>query len=301
MTAIDRYPTRHGGEPAVLRREEPVLWQNRYDAAPLSPAQCRQWRDQGFLVLPDLLSAGEVATLQSEAARLRDDRKLLRLDSAIREQDSDELRSLFQPQKHSELFAALLHDHRLLDIAGFLLYSPLYVHQARINYKPAFRGAGFDWHSDFETWHAEDGLPAMRTLSVSILLTDNTPANGPLLLIPGSHRWFLSCPAPTPEDHFRNSLRAQRVGIPDETLVTALARDGISAATGAAGTVVLFDSNVLHGSANNISPWPRSNLFFVYNSVLNLPQAPFCGRPARPAFVAERRDFRPLQTTQPVD
>lgn len=300
MTAPDRYPTRHGGEPTVLRREEPVLWRNWHSTAPLSPLQCRQWRDQGFLVLPDLLSAGEVEILQSEAARLRGDRKLLRLDSAIRERDSDDLRSLFQPQQHSEVIDALLRDDRLLDIAGFLLDSPVYVHQARINYKPAFRGAGFDWHSDFETWHAEDGLPAMRTLSLSILLTDNTPANGPLLLIPGSHRWFIACPSPTPENHFRNSLREQRVGIPDESLVTALARDGISTATGAAGTVVLFDSNVLHGSANNISPWPRSNLFFVYNSILNLPQAPFCGRPPRPAFVAERRDFRPLRAAQPV-
>ncbi len=301
MTVDDRYPTRHGGTPAVLRREEPVLWQNWYQTAPLSPPQCRQWRDQGFLLLPDLLSAGEAEILQGEAIRLQAGRKLLRHESAIRERDSNDLRSLFQPQKHSAVISALLRDDRLLNIAEFLLAGPVYVHQSRINYKPAFRGGGFYWHSDFETWHAEDGLPAMRTLSMSILLTDNTPANGPLLLVPGSHRWFLSCPAPTPEDHFRSSLREQRVGIPEDKLVATLASDGISTAIGPAGTVVLFDSNILHASTNNISPWSRSNLFFVYNSIYNLPQSPYCGRPPRPAFVAERQDFRPLRAPCQAD
>lgn len=298
MNTDDRYPTRHGGSPAVLRREEPVLWQGWHANAPLTPLQCRQWRDQGFLLLPDLLSGHDVEILQMEAARLQADRKLLGLDSAIRESNGDDLRSLFQPQQHSKVIDGLLRDDRLLGIAEFLLDSTVYVHQSRINYKPAFRGGGFYWHSDFETWHAEDGLPAMRTLSMSILLTDNTPANGPLLLVPGSHRWFLSCTEPTPADHFRSSLREQRVGIPDETHIASLARDGISTAIGHAGTVVVFDSNTLHGSGNNISPWPRSNLFLVYNSTENLPNAPYCGRPPRPPFVAERHHLQALRARQ---
>ncbi len=299
MNTDDRYPTRHGGSPAVLRREEPVLWQGWHASAPLSPLQCRLWRDQGFLVLPDLLSGRDVDILQKESARLQADPKLLDLDSAIRETGSNDLRSLFQPQQHSAVIGDFLRDARLLDIAEFLLDSAVYVHQSRINYKPAFRGGGFYWHSDFETWHAEDGLPAMRTLSMSILLTDNTPANGPLLLVPGSHRWFLSCPEPTPADHFRSSLREQRVGIPDEAHIASLAQDGISAATGHAGTVVVFDSNTLHGSGNNISPWARSNLFFVYNSTENLPQAPYCGCPPRPPFVAERQHLQALRARHP--
>lgn len=295
MLAEDRYPTRHGGAPAMLRREEPVLWQGWHASAPLSSTQCRQWRDQGFLVLPDLLTAGEVDILGREATRLQADRSLLKAESAIREADSKDLRSLFQPQKYSGAVAKLLRDDRLLDIAEFLLDSEVYAHQSRINYKPAFRGGGFYWHSDFETWHAEDGLPLMRTVSMSILLTDNTSANGPLLLVPGSHRWFLSCPERTPEGNFRKSLRDQRIGIPGDTMIATLASDGIHACTGHAGTVVVFDCNTLHGSANNISPWPRSNLFFVYNSTENLPGAPYCGRAPRPSFVAERRDFRALR------
>lgn len=62
---------------------------------------------------------------------------------------------------------------RLLDIAQFLLDDEVYIHQSRLNYKPGFRGKEFYWHSDFETWHVEDGMPRLRALSISITLTEN--------------------------------------------------------------------------------------------------------------------------------
>jgi len=58
---------------------------------------------------------------------------------------------------------------------------------------------------------------------------------------------------------------------------------------------VLFDCNTLHGSNSNITPSPRSNLFFVYNHVDNQPTTPFDGMPPRPEFVAERGPIEPLQ------
>ena len=53
-------------------------------------------------------------------------------------------------------------------------------------------------------------------------------------------------------------------------------RYGIDTALGPAGSVVFFDSNILHGSNSNITPSARSNLFYVYNQVDNALQAPFC-------------------------
>ncbi len=91
----------------------------------------------------------------------------------------------------------------------------MYIHQSRINYKSGFRGREFYWHSDFETWHVEDGLPAMRTLSCSVSLTPNTEHNGPLMVIPGSHRKYVACIGETPENHNLKSLRMQEYGVPD--------------------------------------------------------------------------------------
>jgi ectoine hydroxylase-related dioxygenase (phytanoyl-CoA dioxygenase family) len=147
----------------------------------------------------------------------------------------------------------------------------VYLHQSRLNYKPGFTGKEFYWHSDFETWHAEDGMPRMRAISASILLTDNDALNGPLMLMPGSHRTFVACAGETPDDNHKIVAQEAGVGVPshDSADPDGPNRFGIDYAAGKAGTVVLFDCNTLHGSNGNITPFPRSNAFFVYNAWSN--------------------------------
>ncbi len=189
----------------------------------------------------------------------------------------------------------MLRDDRVAGAARQILGSEVYLHQTRINYKPGFGGSGFDWHSDFETWHTEDGMPTPRCLSASILLTDNHAQNGPLMLMPGSQQTFITCVGETPEDNFRSSLKKQVLGIPDRTMIELMyKRHGIHTATGAAGSMILFDSNTLHGSNGNITPDPRSNVFAVFNSVENTLVEPFAAPARRPAYIASR-DFTPLR------
>ena len=296
----DLYPSRCRQTPAILPRQEPVAWQDWHPQAPLNRKQYDSWCRDGFLVLENLFTASEVSLFQQELNRLRHDPAIRQHPEAITEPEHNQLRSLFRPQSHSPMYRALMADARLLDIVQFLLGSPVYSHQSRVNFKPGFRGREFYWHSDFETWHTEDGLPRMRTLSASITLTDNSTLNGPLLLVPGSQRHYISCVGETPREYYRHSLRQQTVGTPDEANISKLVeKGGIRAATGKAGTVTLFDCNTLHGSASNISPWPRSNLFFVYNSVENQPVKPFAGTDPRPDYIAERHDFTPLQAETP--
>ncbi len=165
------------------------------------------------------------------------------------------------------------------------------MHQSRINYKPGFKGKGFNWHSDFETWHAEDGMPAMHAVSASIILTDNHLFNGPLMLIPGSHKHFIPCVGPTPEEHHKQSLKTQQIGVPSEHALTKMIdRYGIEAPTGPAGSLLLFDCNTLHGSNANISPDPRSNVFFVFNRRDNACGEPYAAKKRRPRFLGHEPD-----------
>jgi ectoine hydroxylase len=183
-----------------------------------------------------------------------------------------------------------------------LLGSDAYIHQSRINFKPGFHGKGFDWHSDFETWHAEDGMPRMRAVSFSIALTDNTPFNGPLMLIPGSHKTFVPCVGRTPEDNYQSSLKKQELGVPNEQDLQKMADQyGIQAPTGPAGSLIIFECNTLHASNANMSPWPRSNLFFVYNSVENRLEQPFCGNKPRPDFLGNRSHTEALRPVRSPD
>lgn len=141
-------------------------------------------------------------------------------------------------------------------------------------------------------------MPRMRALSMSVLLAENTPHNGPLMLIPGSHRRFLSCPGETPIDNYRHSLRKQEYGVPDEDSLAELVHEhGIVAPTGKPGTVIVFDCNMMHGSNGNITPLPRANAFIVYNAVSNPLVEPFGAPARRPEFVATRT-IDPIRTAR---
>jgi ectoine hydroxylase len=285
----DIYPSRQAANPEMLPRRDPVLHAQWSASAPLSQEQANRFDRDGYLVLDDVFEPEELAFLQEETGRLLSDPSALDPDTVITEPGETEIRSVFDIHAQSPLMARLACDERLAGLAAFLLDDAVYLHQSRLNYKPGFKGKEFYWHSDFETWHVEDGMPRMRALSMSILLAENTPNNGPLMLIPGSHRTFLTCVGSAPENHYKTSLKKQEFGVPDDDSLAELAyANGIVAPTGKPGTVVIFDCNVMHGSNGNITPFPRANAFLVYNAVTNRLQAPFGAATPRPPFVASR-------------
>lgn len=249
----------------------------------------------GYLRLPELLSEREVALYWDELGRLLTDPAVRADERAVVEPSSDSVRSVFQVHELSDAIAELARSPRVAGRARQILGSQVYLHQSRINYMPGFDGTGFFWHSDFETWHAEDGMPEPRAVSMSIALTDNHAYNGGLMVMPSSHRVFAPCAGETPQDNHRESLRSQQAGTPDrDTLRSLTHRYGIDQFTGPAGSALMFDSNLMHGSGNNITPYPRSNIFLVFNSVENTLVEPYAAAAPRPEWVAAR-DFHPLR------
>ena len=143
-------------------------------------------------------------------------------------------------------------------------------------------------------------MPRMRALSCVVLLTENNEFNAQLMLVPGSHMHYIACVGQTPQEHYKKSLRKQEFGVPDPTsLGFLIERGGVQSAKGPAGSVLFFDCNTMHGSNSNISPFPRSNLFFVYNSVENRLVSPQHGLRPRPKFIAAR-DAATLERITPA-
>ena len=289
----DLYPTRKAGEPALLYRTDPVVYGGP-DDGPIDAETLASFDEKGFLTVEELLGAEEIERYRAELRRLSEDAAVLRDERTVTERGSDEIRAIFEVHKVSEVFAELVTDPRVVGRARQLLGSDVYVHQSRVNYKPGFKGKDFYWHSDFETWHAEDGMPRMRAVSISIALTENFVHNGGLMIMPGSHRTFVSCVGETPDDHYKESLRGQEIGTPDPDSLSILAnKHGIDLFTGPAGSATMFDCNCMHGSNGNITPFPRSNVFIVFNSVENTCEEPFAAPSRRPEFIASR-DFTPV-------
>lgn len=286
----DPYPTRLARKPDMpwLNRREKVVKGQAADG-PLSQQQLDEFEQRGFLFEPDFLGPREVGELTATLHELLGRDEFRGRDFSVTEPGSEEIRSLFAVHFLSERFRELSRDPRLTGRARQILGGDVYVHQSRINYKPGFHGKGFNWHSDFETWHAEDGMPSMHAVSASIVLTDNHHFNGPLMLIPGSHKVFVPCLGATPEDHHKQSLKTQEFGVPgNDVLRELIERGGIEAPTGKAGGLILFDCNTLHGSNANMSPDPRSNVFFVYNRRDNVCDRPYAARRRRPSFLAHQ-------------
>ena len=276
-------------DPVVHSRNE-FRWQGPLDEVALS----RYERD-GFLWFEGFFNQERMQPFFTELREMAEDTELVESDQVIQDPSSGEIRSVFAMHKLSEHFNRLTRDPRILGMVRQLLGSEVYIHQSRINDKFGFEGSGFDWHSDFETWHSEDGMPRMRAVSASLMLTDNNEFNGPLMLIPGSHHYFVPCVGETPDLNWKDSLKAQRLGVPDQDALAMLAnRGGIQAPKGPAGSLLLFECNTLHASNKNMSPWPRSNLFFVYNSVENTLDKPYAAKSERPDFLATRDDTSPL-------
>lgn len=284
----DRYPTRlaHAVEP--ITRHEPTVWGREADG-PLDAAELESMTGNGYLVRPGTVHDDRLPSVREELARIGD--RAAPDDPRVIREPGGGIRSVFEPHLLSALIAEVIELDGVLPVARQLLGSDVYVHQARVNLMPGFSGSGFYWHSDFETWHAEDGMPSMRAVSCSVALTENFTYNGALMVMPGSHQTFYPCVGETPRNHHASSLVKQEIGVPDQATLTAAAhRHGIDHVTGPAGTALWFDSNMMHGSASNITPFARSNVFLVFNSVENRLRAPFRAAAPRPAYLAARND-----------
>lgn len=290
----DPYPSRTGGQEAIHPRQDPVVYGDPRPDDPwaLSTQQLQQFERDGYLVIPDLFS-DLLDPIREEFQALT---RRMRGDEALyTEPDSDEPRTLFKVHAWSELLRQVMCDPRILTPVEQILGSAATAMQSRINIKPAFKGKSFPWHSDFETWHVEDGMPRMRAVTAWIMLTDNSPHNGPLYVIPGSHKHYVSCAGTTGRENYRTSLRRQTLGVPcSDTLEEMLREQPIHTVAGGAGTLVFHDCNLLHGSPDNISADPRSILMYVYNSVENAVEVPFSDLPPRPHYLCDR-EAQPLQ------
>ena len=288
----------------MITQSHPVVWNRDFETqatkGPLSTHELKHFDERGFLILRQVFTPAEIDALRDEVfdvkARIESEGaadKVTEDMNVVTEPNSKKLRSIFEVHKNLKLAKRLTQDSRLLDRAQQILADDqgLYVHQSRVNFQQGFEGTGFSWHSDFETWHAEDGMPEPRCLSCVVLLTPNYAQNGSLMVVPGSHKTYMRCAGETPERFWETSLKDKlTIGTPAHELLTEVINDSgeMAYCEGEPGDVVMFDCNLMHASHNNVSPWPRTNMFFVYNSVSNKVQDPPYAKTPRPEHIATR-------------
>jgi len=187
------------------------------------------------------------------------------------EEGSEAVRLVYGAHRFDEAFERLGRHPYLIRAAEQLLGAEgVYIHQSRLNPKAAFEGSVWEWHQDFATWHDRDGLQEPRALMVAVFIEDVSAANAPLLIVPGSHKGGLVHEA----NDNREAGGFTLFTIPPATLARLADGPGIAAQVGPAGSVLICHSNIVHGSANNITPWPRT-IFYLNVAACDNPPTNF--------------------------
>ena len=97
-------------------------------------------------------------------------------------------RTAFAAHTFSEVFGLLARHPRLVEPLRQFFGEDVYVHQFKLNAKAAFEGEVWQWHQDYGTWARDDGMPEARAMNIAVFLDEVMPINGPLMLIPKSHK-----------------------------------------------------------------------------------------------------------------
>ena len=95
------------------------------------------------------------------------------------------VRRIKKPHLVHPVFAEFMRSPRLLAVLSALLGpSGVRLHGSKLNLKAPEIGSPVEWHQDWAFYpHANDDI-----LAVGVLLDDATAENGPLMVVPGSHR-----------------------------------------------------------------------------------------------------------------
>lgn len=246
----------------------------------LTDAQITEFDREGYVFLPNLFSADEVAVLRREAdAIYATDRK------EVWRESTGAPRTAFAAHTYNEAYRRLGRHPRLVEPVRQLLRGDVYMHQFKVNAKAAFDGDVWQWHQDYGTWQRDDGMPEPRAMNIALFLDEVTAANGPLLFIPQSHT------AGVYEAGHDLETTSYPLWTLDRETVSMLAETGgCVAPTGAAGSVLMFHGNLVHASPPNISPFPRTIVYLSLCEVSN-----HITKFNREEWIAHR-DFDPIES-----
>ncbi|MCA8927516.1 MAG: phytanoyl-CoA dioxygenase family protein [Alphaproteobacteria bacterium] len=260
----------------------------------LTSEQSAAYDRDGFLLLPNLLDAGEVALLRAEIERVA----RIKAEEVKRESDDGPpkiMLGLHQPDRavSSEAMAALVRLPRTLGVARQVLKDEaLYLHHTKCNLKTSIEGSAWPWHQDFGSWQL-DGIrrPDMTTLMVSLDTAEEI--NGCLYFLPGSHREGRH------DAVYDTSTAYHLYAVPHAVTRERIRKYGPPVAiTSKPGDGVIFDCNLLHASGHNLSADNRWQIFLCYNTCANRPEdIP----DPRPAYVRGRDWDNPLNLCDDTD
>lgn len=218
-----------------------------------------RYRQDGVIVVEGLLDTATRLRMKQVLAELIESARAVHTHDDVYDLEPTHtvqkpcVRRIKKPHLVHPVFAEFMRSPRLLAVLSALLGSSgVRLHSSKLNLKAPEVGAPVEWHQDWAFYpHTNDDV-----LAVGVLLDDATQENGPLMVLPGSHR------GPT-FDHHGTDGRFCGAMVPE--------RDGLDFArarplVAPAGSCSFHHVRAVHGSAQNRSAHSRNLLLYEFTA-----------------------------------
>ncbi|HYC46383.1 MAG TPA: phytanoyl-CoA dioxygenase family protein [Burkholderiales bacterium] len=219
----------------------------------LSREQLAAYERDGVLLVENVIDEATLDTMRAALADLIAQSASVTTHNEIFDLERDHspahprLRRIKQPHRHHPVFRELCAREPLLGILKQLLGPNIRMHNSKLNVKAPNGGSPLEWHQDW-AFHPHTNA---SLLAVGVMVEDCCMENGPMLVVPGSHKG-------TVHDHnadgrFCGAIDPKRVPLAYETAIPCV---------GKAGTISIHHTFAVHGSAANTSRFPRPFLLY---------------------------------------
>jgi ectoine hydroxylase len=241
-----------------------------------------EYETAGYYRHVDSLGAENIGKIRDSVERISRETR----PEVIFEKDTNVVRAVHGCHLFDETSAKLVRLPLLLGLAEALVGEPVYVYQFKVNLKQPFEGAAWPWHQDYTFWRNEDGMADDRAVNIAVLLDETHESNGPLQVLPGTHRLGLVETADQAErsGDWRQHVSADlEYTVPDDAAERLEKEYGKQLIVGPVGSIFAFHPSIVHSSSSNRSPDRRAMLLVTYNAVSNAPQSS-----PRPEFLVSK-------------
>ena len=223
----------------------------------LSKDEINFYNDQGYLLVEDVISENQHKEMLALVDGFFEKSKMIRENDNIfdledgHSSDNPRLKRIKQPHQHSQFFWDIIKESKIEEILKDLLGDNVSLKTSKLNTKAPGGGAAVEWHQDWAFYpHTNDNV-----LALGLMLNDVDIDNGPLMVIPESHKGPVL-------SHFNNGVFCGAIDPDDSDFDMSKA----VTLTGKARSMTIHHARTLHGSSPNNSNRDRLVLFYECNS-----------------------------------
>lgn len=259
----------------------------------ISQADIDRYNRDGYIVVPDVLSAEEVAELSRVTDEFVEGSRKVSDHTDVYDLEpghsaaQPRVRRIKTPSQHHPAYERVVRHPRIVAVLRALWGPNIRFDLSKLNLKSAGFGSPVEWHQDWAFYpHTNDDLAA-----VGIMIDDFTTENGSMLVLPGSHK------GPTydhhAKGHFVGGIDPVKSGIDFSKAVMC---------TGKAGSITVHHVRLIHGSSANVSGQPRRFLLHQYRAADAWPlvQPPHNWAKWSSLLVSGEETLEPRMTAVPV-